>query len=72
MDPSAHRYRRADYDTVLRAGVRVMDQAAFLLARDHALPIYVFDVTEERCLGRVIAGENVGSHIAAGLPVELD
>ncbi|MDA8344449.1 MAG: UMP kinase [Thermaerobacter sp.] len=71
-DPAARRYRSVDYDTVLRTDVQVMDQSAFILARDYGLPIYVFDFTQERCLSRIIAGENVGTVIAPDVPVEIE
>ncbi len=71
-DAGARRYRSVDYETVLRQNIRVMDQSAFILARDYGLPIYIFDFTQEHCLRRVIAGENVGTLIAPGVPVELD
>jgi uridylate kinase len=70
-DPAARRYLTADYDTVLQANVQVMDQSAFILARDYKLPIHVFDFMMEHCLRRVIAGEHLGTRIAHGLPVEF-
>src|SRR4051794_9244026 len=40
--PTARRLSRLGYDEALELGVRVMDQSAFLLARDHGMPIHVF------------------------------
>src|SRR5512135_517238 len=36
-DPGAKRYAQLNYDTVVRQNLRVMDQSAVLLARDHRL-----------------------------------
>jgi uridylate kinase len=71
-DPSARLYRTAGYDEVLRAGVQVMDQSAFILARDYRLPIHVFDSAEKGAMRRICAGEDVGTLIAPDVPTTLE
>lgn len=71
-DPSARRFKSLDYDEVIRRGLKVMDQSAFILARDHGLPIHVFDAAVKGCMERICTGEDVGTQIAAGLPVVME
>ena len=44
--------------------LKVMDLAAFTLARDHGLPIRVFNMNKPRALRRVVMGENEGTLIS--------
>jgi uridylate kinase len=65
-DPSASRYRAIAYDTVIARNLRALDQSAVLLARDHALPVHVFDFDLPGVLRRICLGEDVGTVIGAG------
>lgn len=62
-DPSATLYTEIDYQDVLEKELRVMDLAAFTLARDHKMPIKVFNMTKPGALKRVILGEAEGTLI---------
>lgn len=66
-DPNAHpgaqRYRRLSFDEVIRRDLRVMDPAAFILARDHALPMHVFGVHKTGAMARICGGEDEGTYI---------
>jgi uridylate kinase len=62
-DPGARRYIRLNYDTVVRQNLKVMDQSAVILARDHALKIHVFDFDTPNAIFRVCQGEDVGTLI---------
>lgn len=63
-DPAARRYRQINYDTVIQKDLRALDQSAVLLARDHGLPIHVFnfDTPETMCL--ICKGEDIGTLIS--------
>lgn len=63
--PDAVKYDRLDYQTVLQNELRVMDLSAFTLARDHNIPIIVFNMNKPGTLKRVIAGEAEGTFIGA-------
>ncbi len=63
-DPSATLYSQLSYDEVLERELKVMDLAAFTLARDHNLPIRVFNMNKPGALRRVIVGENEGTLIS--------
>lgn len=70
-DPREHsharRYVSLDYDEVLRGNLRVMDQSAFILARDYRLPIHVFNFDRAGSMKAVCEGENVGTFICDGM-----
>jgi uridylate kinase len=63
-DSSARRYRRINYDTVIQKNLRALDQSAVLLARDHDLPIYVFDFNRAGAMMRICRGEDEGTLIS--------
>lgn len=62
-NPEARRYAEITYDDVVNRGLNVMDQSAFILARDHRLPVHVVDVTEPQAMRRIVEGEPVGTYI---------
>jgi uridylate kinase len=62
-DPTVQRYRTVSYDTVIRKNLRALDQSAVLLARDHALPIHLFDFDAPGAMRRICTGEDVGTVI---------
>ncbi len=61
--PDAKRYKEIRYDTVIQKDLRVMDQSAVLLARDHNLPVHVFDFDAPGVMQKICLGEDVGSLI---------
>lgn len=63
QDSAVRRYRDVDYDTVLQKNLRALDQAAVLLARDHDLPIHIFDFDEPGAMEQLCRGEHVGTRI---------
>lgn len=65
VDPHAQRYHTVAYDTVLQRDLRALDQSAVLLAREHRLPIHVFDFDTPGVMQRICQGENVGTLISA-------
>jgi len=63
-DPAARRYNTISYDTVIRDNLQALDQSAVLLARDHQLPIHVFDFDAPGAMLQICRGEQVGTRIA--------
>ncbi|MCS6759514.1 MAG: UMP kinase [Candidatus Devosia euplotis] len=55
-DPTATRYEAVSYDEVIGQNLKVMDTAAFALARDNGLPIIVYALDDEAGLAGVLAG----------------
>ena len=46
-------------------GLRVMDVTALSLCMDNRLPIYVFNMNDERNISRILDGENVGTVVSS-------
>ena len=66
-DPDASRYTSVDYNGVLERGLKVMDQGAIILARDHGMPLHVFDFKRTGAMTALCRGENIGTEVAAGV-----
>lgn len=62
-DPNVTKYDTLTYAKVLDDELKVMDLAAFTLARDHNMPICVFNMNKPGALRRVIMGEKEGTLI---------
>ncbi|MDN4500932.1 UMP kinase [Alteromonadaceae bacterium BrNp21-10] len=62
-NPEAKLYDRLSYQQVLEQELKVMDLAAFTLARDHSVPIRVFNMNKVGALRRVVMGEDEGTLI---------
>ncbi|MBL7954659.1 MAG: UMP kinase [Flavobacteriales bacterium] len=60
-DKNATRYDRVSFDEVYKMGLNVMDMTAFTLCKENNLPIIVFDMNKPGNLGRLMAGERVGT-----------
>jgi len=60
-DPSATRYDRISYDEALQQKLAVMDATALVLCNEHRMPLRVFNVFEPGHLGRIVAGEDIGT-----------
>jgi uridylate kinase len=56
-NPNAKRYDTVTFDEVISKDLKVMDTAAFALARDAKLPIIVFSLHEQGAIARVLKGE---------------
>lgn len=63
QNPQATLYDKLSYQDVLEKELKVMDLAAFTLARDHKLPIRVFNMNKAGALRRVVMGEVEGTLI---------
>ena len=67
-DPALHAdaelFTELSYDRVIESKLGVMDANAIVLCRDQGMPIRVFSVFEEGNLGRLIAGEAIGTLVS--------
>jgi uridylate kinase len=59
----ARLYTSLSYDEVLRNNLKVMDQSAFILARDYNLPIHVFNFDKAGSMKAICEGKNEGTLI---------
>ncbi|MDD1795242.1 UMP kinase [Enterovibrio norvegicus FF-33] len=65
-NPDAELYSHLTYQDVLEKELKVMDLAAFTLARDHKMPMRVFNMNKPGALRRVVMGEQEGTLINNG------
>ncbi len=63
-NPDAVLLKHISYQEVLEKELKVMDLAAFTLARDHSIPIRVFNMNKPGCLKRVVLGDDEGTLIS--------
>lgn len=56
-DKNAKRYDEVGFDEVIRKDLKVMDTAAFALARDAKLPIVIFSIHEAGSIAAVLKGQ---------------
>src|SRR4051794_3631110 len=64
VDPGARRYDALSFDEAIAGDLRVMDPSAFILARDHELPLHVFDVARPGAMRAIVEGGHVGTEIS--------
>ena len=68
MDPSEHAdatfLPNITHHEAIERNLRVMDSTALALCRDNGLPIYVFNMADERNIDRIVCGERVGTLVA--------
>ncbi len=63
-NPDAKLFHHLTYAEVIEKELKVMDLAAFTLARDHQMPLRVFNMGKPGALRRVIMGEQEGTVIS--------
>jgi uridylate kinase len=64
-NPAATRYDRLTYDEALIRNLKVMDGAAFAIARDARIPIVVFSLAQPGNITRVLTGDLPATIVAA-------
>ena len=62
--PTARRFDHLTYKEVIDKGLAVMDQTAFILARDHHLPLHVFDIDRPGAAAAITTGSPIGTTIS--------
>ncbi|WP_046289110.1 UMP kinase [Blochmannia endosymbiont of Polyrhachis (Hedomyrma) turneri] len=63
LNPHAKLYDQLSYQDVLKQELKIMDLSAFTLARDHNLPIRIFNMNKLGALFRIVMGYNEGTLI---------
>ena len=68
MDPRQHEHAtflpNITHHEAIERNLRVMDSTALALCKDNDLPIYVFNMSDERNIDRIVNGERVGTVVA--------
>ena len=60
-NPDARFIPNLTHREAIERGVGVMDSTALALCMDNSLPIYVFNMDDERNIERIVSGERVGT-----------
>ena len=63
-DESATFYSSLSFDEAIQKNLKVMDATALTLARDHSLPLKVFNLNQPDSLKRIACGEEIGTLIS--------
>jgi uridylate kinase len=63
--PDATRFEVVSYDQVIADKLNVMDATAIVMCRDNNLPLRVFDLTRANALVQAMAGDELGTLVAA-------
>jgi uridylate kinase len=63
-NPSAELLTEVSYIEVLNRGLKVMDSTAITLCMDNDLPIVVFDLMGDGLIGRILAGDQIGTLVS--------
>jgi uridylate kinase len=64
LEPSAEFIPEITHMEAIQRRLAVMDATALTLCMENKLPIYVFNVDDERNIGRILAGEKVGTLVS--------
>jgi uridylate kinase len=65
IDPDAELLPEISHRQAIERGLRVMDSTALSLCMDNDLPIYVFNMADERNIDRIVSGERVGTLVSS-------
>ena len=63
-DPAAKRYDRLSHQEALERDLKVMDAAAFALARENRMPIIVFSIADKGAIEQVLRGKGRATTVA--------
>jgi uridylate kinase len=64
-NPDAEFIPALSHREAIERGLRVMDSTALSLCMDNDLPIYVFNMADERNIDRIVCGEKVGTLVSS-------
>jgi uridylate kinase len=65
LDKTAKRYDRLSFDEALSRDLKVMDAAAFALARENRIPVIVFSIHEPGSIQAAVMGTGRGTLVGA-------
>ena len=63
-DSNAKFYPSLSFNQAIQQNLKVMDATALTLARDHNLPVKVFNLNHPDALKRIACGEEIGTLIS--------
>jgi uridylate kinase len=72
INKEARKFKSLHYNDVLNHNLKVMDQSAFILARDYNLPMHVFNFDKPGSMKEICEGINNGTIISGESALELE
>jgi len=67
-NPDAKFIPQLTHRDAIEQGLKVMDSTALSLCMDNDVPIYVFNMADERNIDRIVSGEKVGTLVCSSVP----
>ena len=67
---NAKLFKSLAYSDFIEKDIQVMDQTAILLAKEHDLPICIFNFNEKGAMARICEGEKIGTFISPQTKLE--
>jgi uridylate kinase len=64
VDPDAEFIEQITHMEAIQRQLRIMDSTALTLCMENRLPLYVFNMDDERNIERIVSGERVGTLVA--------
>jgi uridylate kinase len=64
LEPDAEFLPEISHMDAIQRQLRVMDATALTLCLENKLPLYVFNMDDERNIDRIVSGERVGTLVA--------
>ncbi|MGN6378479.1 MAG: UMP kinase [Gaiellales bacterium] len=68
INPDAQLIPHITHIEAIERGLKVMDVTALSLCMDNRVPLYVFNLDDERNIGRIVAGQRIGTLISSPPP----
>lgn len=68
---NAKRYKSLSCDEAIKKNLKVVDQSAFVLAKDYNMPMYVFDFNKENSILDICSGKNIGTYVGNDCEIEM-
>ena len=70
-NPVAKRYKTLSYDEAIEKNLKVVDQSAFILAKDYDMPMYIFDFNQKNSILDICEGKNIGTFVGKNCEIEM-
>jgi uridylate kinase len=64
LEPDAELIEDITHMDAIQRRLRVMDSTALTLCMEHKLPLYVFNMDDERNIERIVSGDRIGTLVS--------
>ena len=70
-NPNAKRYKTLSYDEAIEKNLKVVDQSAYILAKDFDMPMYIFDFNQKDSILDICKGKSIGTYLGTDCKTEM-